>query len=466
MAYIQDITVNIVDGAKPMTQKGFGLPLILAPASTQGRQIWGFSKPVTKDSATGLANDNTKYTVKVKVNDINRTCEIQGDTAQTLEALINLMNDGGSGISGATVTFFPEGNGFIEIKSNKKGNGSAIEINVEEPSEKHLFKSLKNIEGKPGPSITVSEHLDVYTEYSESTSMTEHYNIGHPEYLMAAAMFDQTPCPKKVAVYTRSSGTITDALNKLKENHDGFYAVFISEREKVSLKEAGDWASSSKKFFFGCAGYGTDADALDGRNCDREAYIIHDKPHDYPECAWAGQNLPKVPGAITWKWKTLNNQKACEFSTTKLGTIRDKKGQAITEIGGLNVVNEGKTTAGQFIDVIRGKDWIKARMIENLYSLFVNNDKIPLDNTGIAQVEGVIRTVLKQAGNNGIIARATTEDELKKADDKEFMYSVSVPTREGISVADRANRILKNVEFVYYLAGAIHEAEVRGKITV
>ncbi len=467
MAYIQDIRVNIVDGAKPMTQKGFGLPLILGKldATPQGYQRWGFKQKAAEATKTGLANDNTEYILNVKINGKNEEIKVIGKDAQDLKELISKMI-----IKDAEVQFANEGNGCIEIKSKEVGKDSTIEIVVNDPSDKHLLKSLKDINDNPEKSIQGCDappppSLDTYKEYSELSSMTtDGYNLQHPEYLMAAAMFSQSPCPSKVAVYTRSSGTsITNALDKLKKEHDGFYAIFISERDTASLKEAGDWAGSNEKFFFGCADY---ADPLEKRDCDREAYIIHDKPEDYPECAWAGQNLPKVPGSITWKWKVLNKQSACQFDTTKLTEIRDNNCQAITEIGGLAVVNEGKTTAGQFIDVIQGKDWIKARLTENLYSLFINNDKIPMDNTGIAQVEGVVRTVLKQAGNNGIIARATTDDDLKKSDDKEFMYIVTVPTRSDISPTDRANRILNNVEFVYWLAGAVHKAEVRGKITV
>jgi non-ribosomal peptide synthetase component E (peptide arylation enzyme) len=116
--------------------------------------------------------------------------------------------------------------------------------------------------------------------------------------------------------------------------------------------------------------------------------------------------------------------------------------------------------------VIRGQDWVKARIEEGLYRLFMSNDKVSMDNVGIAQVEGVLRSVLKRAGNMGIIAAATTESELETSDDKEFLYKVTVPRREDILPGDRAARILPDVEFIYYLAGAIHEAEVRGKITV
>lgn len=303
----------------------------------------------------------------------------------------------------------------------------------------------------------------VYREFGDMTSVAQVYSDTDNEYQMASMMFAQEPSPKEIAIFSRNTETITNALTTVNESNPGFYAVFIADRDSASLAEAGDWANANKKFFFGGT---SDETALTGRNVDREAYIVHNEADKYPECAWAGMNLPKDPGSITWKWKSLNGQNAANYTLTELNTIRDANGQTITEVGGVAVVNEGKCTSGEFIDVIRGQDWVKARIEENLYQLFISNDKIAMDNVGIAQVESTIRSVLKMAGNRGIIAKATTETELTKSDDKEFMYQVTVPRREDITVNDRANRILPGVEFIYYLAGAIHEAEVKGKITV
>ena len=110
--------------------------------------------------------------------------------------------------------------------------------------------------------------------------------------------------------------------------------------------------------------------------------------------------------------------------------------------------------------------WFEDQLNIELLSLFINNDKISLDNTGIERVASKVRAVLKRAGDAGIIARATTDSEFKKSDDKFYMYQVFTPLREEIPTNDLANRKLTGVSFVYYLAGAIHEAQVTGLITV
>jgi len=283
-------------------------------------------------------------------------------------------------------------------------------------------------------------------------------------YLMASEMLAQSPRPVDFAVKRKLDATDYDAeLTTLVTTFDEFYAVLIDSRETADLLAAGSWANSNQKFFFGCS---EDPSDLPGNTADREAYLIHDTPTDYPECAWVGKELPKTPGSNTWKWKRLSGQSASEFTSTQLNTIRTNNGNALQEQAGVIFTNEGVTTSGEYIDIIIGQDWVEDQLRTGLLGLFVRNDKIPMDDTGIAQVEGVVRDVLKRAGDNGIIAAAVSEDDMLLSDDKVYMYQVTVPLRSEISANDRANRTLTNVKFVYTTAGAIHKVTVTGYIQV
>lgn len=291
------------------------------------------------------------------------------------------------------------------------------------------------------------------------------YNTTDEEYKMASAMFAQSPSPATVKVMRKSSASGYDeSLAELITTDNDFYAITIESREKADLALAGTWANSNKKFFFGGS---DDITALDNRNVDREAYLIHDNSDtDYPECAWVGSEIPKQPGSNTWKWKILSGQNASTFTITQLSTIRSNNGQALQSQAGAIFTNEGKTTSGEFIDIIIGQDWVEDQLNIGLLGLFLKNDKIPMDDVGIAQVEGVIRDVLKRAGDNKIIAQAVSEADLLKSDDKLYIYQVTVPLRSEISVNDRANRNLTGIKFVYTTAGAIHKTTITGLIEV
>ena len=301
---------------------------------------------------------------------------------------------------------------------------------------------------------------------TELTDLTDAgYLVTDQEYIMASAMFAQSPSPAVVKVMRKTDAVAYDAaLSALITTDDDFYAITIESREKADLALVGTWANSNKKFFFGGS---DDITALDSRNVDREAYLIHDNADtDYPECAWVGREIPKQPGSNTWKWKTLSGQNASTFTSTELSTIRANNGQALQSQAGAIFTNEGKTTSGEYIDIIIGQDWVEDQLNIGLLGLFLRNDKVAMDDVGIAQIEGVVRDVLKRAGDNKIIAAAVSEADLEKSDDKLYIYQVTVPLRADISVADRAARTLTGVKFVYTTSGAIHHTTITGLIEV
>ncbi|PJZ49212.1 DUF3383 family protein [Leptospira saintgironsiae] len=336
-----------------------------------------------------------------------------------------------------------------------------IVIDITRGTQGLTQKSFRPLILKAGDSSATALTKHIVSDITDVVSAG--FASGDDVYKMAAAMLAQSPKPQDIMIAV-SPDAIADALDDLRELDDNFYSVCITSRTTADLNVAGTWANSNKKFFFGCS---SDPGALTGRNVDREAYLIHNNsPADFPECAWVGQNLPKQPGSVTFKWKRLNGQNASTFTKTQLTTIRTSQGQALQEMSGAIYVNEGTSTSGEFIDIVVGQDWVEDQLQSELLSLFLNNEKIAMDDSGIAQVEGVVRNVLKRAGDAGIVAKATSEDDLKLSDDKIYMSQVFVPRRADLSVTDRANRELKGITFIYYLAGAIHKVNVNGLITV
>lgn len=305
----------------------------------------------------------------------------------------------------------------------------------------------------------------VYGEYASLTEMTEAgFLTTDAEYKMAAMMFAQSPCPQTVAVYCRDdSDTIDVALASLILTHNDWYALLITERDAVSLALAGSFALSNEKMFFGCC---ASIAALTDRNNNREAYLIHDGAADYPEAAWVGMCIPKTIGSITWKWKSPTGVSAASFTTTELGQIRSGKGQTFTKRSGVVYSNEGITTGGEFIDNIMSRDYVKARLEEALFNLQIKSDKIPFDNTGFAMIESVMREVFKDCGDNGIIAKVTTEEDADLSDEGVYMYTITIPERSDISDVNRAARKLTGIEFAFTVAGAVHTMEVSGTIEV
>ena len=303
------------------------------------------------------------------------------------------------------------------------------------------------------------------TTVYELTDLTDAgYTSSDAEYDMVSAMLAQTPRPQLIKVCRKATATdYDDYLDTIRVTDDAWYAVCIASRLDADLNSVGTWADSNGKFFFGCA---SGVAALSGRSVDRESYMIHTAPTDYPECAWVGRCLPSDPGSIDWKWKVLSGQTASTFTSSELTAIRAAHGNAIQSQAGVSFTNDSFTTSGKFIDVIMGRDWIEDQLKTDLLSMLINNNSIPYDDSGIAMVEAVVRGVLKRAGDNGLIAKASSAADMLQSDDKVYMFRVTVPLRSDTSSVDRANRTLTDVKFVYTVAGSIHEVEVTGTITV
>jgi hypothetical protein len=127
---------------------------------------------------------------------------------------------------------------------------------------------------------------------------------------------------------------------------------------------------------------------------------------------------------------------------------------------GRNVTQLGQTCAGEWIDVIRFRDWLKNDMQLRVFNLLVLNPKIPYTNAGISLVQNQMLASLKQGQANGGIA----EDEFDEDGNVIVGYTVTVPNAANISDTDKASRILSGCKFTARLAGAIHVANIQGSL--
>ncbi len=202
------------------------------------------------------------------------------------------------------------------------------------------------------------------------------------------------------------------------------------------------------------AGAADIASALQTAGYARTGLVYHTKAnHQYPACAWAGRCLPLDAGSITWKFKAVSGVDYESFTTTEQGYITAKDCNNYVRIAGISMFQEGLSSSGEFLDITRGVDFIRARMQEYVFGALANADKIPFTNAGIAVIQAEVNAVLQLAIGNSILA----EDPAPV---------VTVPLASAVSTSDKANRILPDVTFTGTLAGAIHKTEISGTISV
>lgn len=263
-----------------------------------------------------------------------------------------------------------------------------------------------------------------------------------------------------------ASGSVTDDLDAIQAVNDDWYALACTDRTSGVVQQIAAWVEARIKLFGTSSAdpniinqpVGTDTTSVaalfNNAGYVRSFVLYHqDSDSDYPECAWFGNCLPLQPGSETWAFKTLNSIAYSDLSSTQSNNVLAKKANTYTYVGGVGITQAGTVSQGEYIDIVRGVDWLTSTIQTYVYSILVNNPKVPYTDAGITAVEAQIRRALSQGITNNFIS----------ADPEP---TVTVPKAANVSYADKAARILRNVRFQATLAGAIQQIRIQGTVTV
>jgi hypothetical protein len=188
----------------------------------------------------------------------------------------------------------------------------------------------------------------------------------------------------------------------------------------------------------------------------------------YPEAAWFGTRLTVDPDSetATWMYCTLAGIPVTDLTTSQRlyadGDLQagsnGKCCSIYVEYGGVNITRSGRVAAGEFIDIITGRDWIEQRMMENVFGMLSSVKKVPFDDGGGAMIANQVHKTLKLA----LATKFATFD----TDLGPNGYYIFVPKRADISTANRAARIFKTIKWKITAAGAVHAVTIEGQISI
>lgn len=277
-------------------------------------------------------------------------------------------------------------------------------------------------------------------------------------YKAALLLFMQDKAPAKIAVCASTEVATTGLAGIL---HHGWRQLIVvsSDTEGEDTRKAiSDYIETTEKMYFTSVEAAAEAEEL-GEN-DRTVILCHkdsDSAVVFPESALVGATAGKVVGSITYKNQMLKGLTAKILSDAELEAIHNAGAMAFVLKSGDGVTSEGKTTSGEYVDVIDAQDYIIQSITYQTEKTLHQYNKLPYDNSGIAVLENVCVNVLKEAANNGIIALtdAGVPD-----------YSVSYKPRTETTQGDRAARRYIEGSFRFALAGAIHTVEINGTIEI
>jgi len=248
---------------------------------------------------------------------------------------------------------------------------------------------------------------------------------------------------------------------------DDWYGCLCMDRTAVVVGVTAKSIEAMPKLFISCSDAVDIYDAtkttdiayiLSAANYDRTSIIFNETPADFPDAAWFGRMLPTDPGSATWMFKTLSGITGSNsLSTTEINAILAKNANLMVEAGGIDITEEATVASGEYLDIMRGIDWLTARMQENIYQELVTSDKIAYTDAGIAIIENLVRKTIL----NGISVGLLTPDP-DTFDGEPFL--VGVPLVKDVSTTDKGTRTLNNVTWQATLQGAIHKVVISGRV--
>lgn len=233
-----------------------------------------------------------------------------------------------------------------------------------------------------------------------------------------------------------------------------FYAVYPAFSAPTIIEAVADWCSAkpviniASTHDMGCLDEAVTTDIMSSMKSQaypRSSVLYSSRARQHAGAAWIGSRLSYVPGKATWKLATLAGVSVDTLSAAQTDAILGKNGNYYTEEGGLNVVTEGWTGAGEFIDVTQVSDWWSARLKESVFGKLASVPKLPFDFRGQASLRGAISNVYKQGVANDAFV---DEDPV-----------IDVPDAEEVPEADRLARNWSGISTTAKLTGAVHKVD-------
>lgn len=259
---------------------------------------------------------------------------------------------------------------------------------------------------------------------------------------------------------TADPGIATDLAAIELEDGD-WYGLALDSNSKLEIAAAAAWVEAQTKIM---AANTADADVLDDtagnimETLEAAAYgrtfcIFSANVLSYAGAAWLGKQLPTDAGSSTWAYKTLAGVTRDDLTATEITNVESNNGNHYQELAGVNITFPGTMADGEFIDIQRTIDALTARIQEDIATILVNQPKLPYTDASVTTVKGAIRGALRSFQDDGALDAAVDP-------------IITAPKVSEVSSADRANRLLPDVEFEAQLAGAIHKTTIAGRLIV
>lgn len=333
------------------------------------------------------------------------------------------------------------------------------------------FSNLLIIGKAPNTAVGTIKDINKYSSLDEIESVG--WGIDSNVYKAAKVAFMQDPKPEYIFVGLRKSvsGTLENIETSVKRAAQvgGWYGLAVVDCEESEYSEVASYIETTEKIFaFAPESMENPLDTSEYLRTiaiypevSTSSNVISPANNSFIHIAWMIKCFNYEPGQETWAYKSLNGITASELTTSEINILEARNINYYITCASKNITLTGKTIGGEWIDVIRFRDWLKNELQLAIFNLFIKNSKVPYTNAGINLVENAMDKVLKSGQAQGGIADTSYDEDENEVPG----YFITVPNATSLSEEQRASRILKGCKFEARLAGAIHIVKISGNLT-
>ena len=266
--------------------------------------------------------------------------------------------------------------------------------------------------------------------------------------------------------------SVADVLTEALDTN-GWYCICPVGLTKEQVKEVIEWTETQNKL---CGYIDDDPDnPIVQAGIYMRSYPVYPKvtpdqaDADVPlenkygmAIAMAAKAMNYHAGSETWALKPLAAVTPSKLNSTAIKKMQAANFNYVLTVASKNITQGGKTNSGEWIDIVRFRDWLQNDMQVRVVNLLVTyKGKVPYTDGGIALVQNQMISSLKDGQRYGGIS-PTEYDE----DGNEIPGFVThVPLAANIPPTKKASRVLEDVSFEARLAGAIHMVTIKGTLT-
>ena len=262
------------------------------------------------------------------------------------------------------------------------------------------------------------------------------------------AAFSQDPKPVRVKVANILGGKSEAEMMRILKLDDAWYALVPATEDRNTIMAFAAIIETMKKIMIvsghGYSDFTSLNDALKDKRYLRTAAIMAGSK--FASAAWAAKCLSYSAGQESWALKKLSATEPAKLNDIQRQQIINSNGSTLEWYSNdVAVTAGGKTAGGEWIDTVRGRDWLENYIQTEMTALMINTD-------------GKIPSCLNEGVYRGLIAEDTEND----AGDVIKGYGINVRWANEISANTKASRVYDGLSFWAKLSGAIHVVKITG----